>query len=605
MEQYTFQDSKTGRSITIESDRVPTEQELEQLFAQYSPRPAAQTAVPAPKPEDRGFGATAREAATDVALTAGGQALGALAGPAAPVTVPLGGAIGGGVANLINQLQRRSVDPNYKFRWGEFISDVGTGAIPGGAMAKTGVKAVTREALKQGAAGIAATTTQKVIDEGKLPTGGEMLLAGAPAAVLGAGAQKVLSGAPTAISAVRKAFAGRPKELRTFEAGSTKGLKVVPSDLDPSFTTTQLESLGGKAAVNQRTQLANQDAVNGMVKQELGVARDVELSPQVLKSIRERESKVYEQVDKLAEKARKDLEKLQQARVAATNIADPAQRAIEEAKFNAQFGKKEAQLTEQATASLEDLRKVRGDMQKMWDNYYASGGKNVDAQQGAIALKAQAEALEDTIDRVLRKTGKSALADRIVPARQRIAQSYNAEEMLNPGNFNIDPDVALRMLKRGVPLGGNLRLLAEFKAAFPNSLREASKVSSPDVSLLGTAAQGVLGGAIGLGTGNLPGAIVGAAAVPLARKGAREYLLSQGAQRRAYEAALPQAAIPLPLAATTAAMRQTGQEIGQQATSLPVPPQSAIEMLRNNPNLAKEFDAKYGAGSSKRYLKKP
>jgi len=156
-----------------------------------------------------------------------------------------------------------------------------------------------------------------------------------------------------------------------------------------------------------------------------------------------------------------------------------------------------------------------------------------------------------------------------------------------------------------VPLSGNLKLLAEFKAAFPNSLREASKVSSPDVSLLGTVAQGAVGGAIGLGAGSLPGAVVGAAAIPLARKGAREYLLSPGVQRRAYEAALPQAAAPLPLAAGTAAIRQTGQQMGQQATATPMPSPQAVEMLRKNPALAKDFDAKYGFGSAKRYLKTP
>lgn len=608
MEQYTYRNKKTGQVLTLEGERPPTKAELDAFFAQQQPAEApapapAPAETPAPAPASRGIGTTIRELATEAGAGTAGQAIGTAIAPGVGTVV--GGAIGGGAGNLINQLQRMSEDPNYRFRWGEFLSDIGTGAIPGGSLAKTGTKAVAREALKQGLAGAASSAAQQAIDEGKLPSAKETLFAGGVSALTGGAAQKVLSGAPSAAASVRKAFAGRSKELRTFEAGSAKGLKVVPSDLDPSFTTTQLESLGGKAAVNQRTQLANQDAVNKMVREELGIAENIGLSPSSLKALREQEGKVYEQVDALAEKARKDLEKLQKARAAATNVSDPAQRAIEEAKFNAKYGQKEARLTEQAAASLEDLRKTRGDMQRMWDNYYASGGKNVDAQQGAIALRAKAEELEDTIDRVLRKTGKSALADRIVPARQRIAQSYSVEEMLNPGNFNVDPDVAARMLKNGVPLSGNLRLLGEFKAAFPNSLREASKVSSPDVSLLGTVAQGAVGGVVGLGAGNLPGAVLGAAAVPLARKGAREYLLSPGVQRRAYEAALPQAKVPLPLAAGTAAMRQTGQQVGQQATATPVPNDQAIEALRKNPALAKDFDAKYGFGSAKRYLKTP
>lgn len=608
--QYTYRNKRTGQILTLEGERPPTKEELDQFFAQM---PAATTeTAPAPAPAapaapkagpERGIGTTIREFATEAGAGTAGQMLGTAILPGVGTVV--GGAVGAGAGNLINQFQRMSADPNYQFRWGEFFSDVGTGAIPGGSLAKSGTKAIAREALKQGAAGLASASVQKAVDEGKLLTGKEALLATAVPTAVGGAAQKVLSGAPEAISAVRKAFAGRSKELRTFEQGSAKGLKVVPSDLDPSFTTTQLESVGGKAAVSQRTQLGNQDAANNMAKQELRIAADAEITPTALKAIREEESKVYEQVDKMAEKARKDLEKLEQARAKALTISDPAERAVEEAKFNKKYGKKEAALREQAAASLEDLRKTRGDMQKMWDNYYASGGKNVDAQQGAIALKAQAEALEDAIDTTLRKVGRADLADRIVPARQRIAQTYNVEEMLNPGNFNVDPDVALRMLKRGVPLSGNLKLLAEFKAAFPNSLREASKVSSPDVSLLGTAAQGVLGGAVGLGTGSLPGAVIGAAAVPLARKGAREYLLSPGAQRRAYEAALPKAATPLALEGRTAAMRQAGLQAGQEQGATAVPTADAIEMLRKDPTLAKDFDAKYGRGSAKRYLKSP
>ena len=614
MPQYSFRNKTTGQVLTLEGERPPTEQELDEFFAQMPAAPEAATA-PAPAPylaptpeapkagPDRGIGATIRELGTSAGAGTAGQMLGTAVLPGVGTVV--GGAVGGAVGNLINQLQRRAEDPNYKFRLGEFLAETGAGAIPGGALAKTGAKAIAREAAKQGAAGLTTATVQKAVDEGQLPTAKEALLATAIPAVAGGAAQKILSEAPGAISAVRKAFAGRPKELRTFEQGSARGLKVVPSDLDPSFTTTQLESLGGKAAVNQRTQIANQDPVNQMVKRELRIAADTELSPSVLKSIREQEGKIYEQVDALAEKARKDLEKLQQARVKATNIADPAERAIEEAKFNKKYGAKESRLQEQAAASLEDLRKVRGDMQGMWDSYYASGGKNVEAQQGAIALKDKAKVLEDSIDATLRKIGRSDLADRIKPARERIAQTYNVEEMLNPGNFNIDPDVALRMLKRGVPLSGNLKLLAEFKAAFPNSLRESSKVSAPDVSLMGTFAQGALGGAVGLSTGNVPGAVVGALAIPAARKGAREYLLSQGVQRRAYEAALPKPTAALPLAAGTTALRQAGQQVGQEATVQPVPNAAAIEMLRNNPALAKEFDAKYGFGASRRYLKSP
>lgn len=613
MPQYTFRNKETGQSITLEGDREPTESELDYFFAQQKapeaakplPTPAAApapTAAPeTPKRGERGIGTTIRELGTEAGAATAGQMLGTAVAPG--IGTMVGGAAGGGIGNLINQFQRMSEDPGYKFKWGEFMSDVGLGAIPGGSLAKTGGKALLREAAKQGAAGLGAATVQKIADEGKLPTAKEALLATAVPAAGGAIAQKVLSQAPSSIAAVRKALAGRDQELKTFEQGALGGLKVVPSDINPSFAITQLESVGGKAAVSQRIQLANQKPVNDMVKAELGVPKNVELSPSVTRAIRNEEGDVYKQVDKLSLDARDELEKLQAMRAETSRISDPTEAAVAEAEFDKIHGAREAMLKEKAAANLEDLRRLRAEMEDSWKAYFSSGGNAIDAKTKALTLKTQADELEKGIDATLRRTGHADLADRITTARQRIAKTYDVDEMMNPGNFNIDPDVALRKLKSGDPLSGNLLTIARFKAAFPNSLRESSKVSNPDVSLLGTFAQGAVGAGAGIATGNIPAAIGGALAVPLARKGARELLLSTPMQLHSYEAALPKAIPSLGVGAAEAATRQTSQQAGQGSVRKPVPPAGAIELLKKNPSLAKSFDEKYGVGSARRYLK--
>jgi len=603
MAKYTVKDNITGRTIVLEGDHPPTPEDLESLFGP-APKPAAAPQPSAPEPvapaeseSGPSLGTTAREIGTQVLGTSLGQAVGSRFGSVGRMA---GGAVGGGTADLINQAVSMYSDPSKKFDFGRFVANTGLGGVPGGSAAKTGAGAVAKEAVKQGAAGVAAAGTEKMINKGQLLTAEEMATAGLPAAVLGGGAQKLFSSGSK--SAVASALANKPKELQTLEAGAARGLKIVPSDADPSFVTTQLESLGGKAAVNQRIQLSNADAVDNLAKASIGVAKDVELSPTLTKSIRATESNVYKQIDALAEKAKQQLDVLEQNRNQILNTSSSHQAQINLAAYDAKFGKQMADLSEQAAASVEDLRKVRGETQGMWDAYFSSAGKNVDAQQKAIQLQQQAEQLSASIDATLRKTGHATLADKLDKARTRIARTYNIDEMMNPGTYHIDPDVALRMTKRGVPLGDELKLLAEFKAAFPNSLRDPAKVTSPDVSALGMAGQGILAGTVGLTTGNLPLAAAAAFAKPVASRAAREYLLSPGVQERAISKMLPEAVSPLSTELTSAATRSAGQQVGQQMARPSNPPPDAVKMLIKNPKLSAQFDAKYGQGSAARYL---
>ena len=607
MAQYTVKDNITGRTLVLESDHSPTPEELLSLFGpapkpEAPPQPSApESAAPAEltAPESGpGLGTTARELGTQVAGTAIGQAVGSRFGSLGRMA---GGAIGGGSADLINQAVSMYSDPSKKFDLGRFVANTGLGGVPGGSAGGTGAGAIAKEALKQGAASVAAAGTEKMINKGQLLTGEEMATAGLPAAVLGGAAQKLLSSGSK--SAVAAALANKPQELRTLEAGAARGLKIVPSDANPSFVTTQLESLGGKAAVNQRIQLANADAVDNLAKASIGVAKDVELTPMLTKSIRATESNVYKQIDELAEKAQQKLDVLKQDRASIETNASAHQAEVDLEAFDAKFGRQMADLGEQAAASVEDLRKVRGETQGMWDAYFNSAGRNIEAQQKAIQLQQQAEQLSASIDATLRRTGNATLADSLDKARIRIARTYNIDEMMNPGTYHIDPDVALRMSKRGVPLGAELKLLAQFKAAFPNSLRDPAKVTSPEVSALGMAGQGLLAGTVGLTTGNLPLTVAAAFAKPVASKAAREYLLSPGVQQRSIAAMAPTAIAPLATELQSAATRTAGQQVGQQMARPSNPPPNAVKMLIQDPKLAAQFDAKYGRGSAARYLK--
>ena len=139
--------------------------------------------------------------------TIAGGALGALGGPLAPITVPLGMAVGGFAGGFLGSLWAQDIEGQEEKSYGRAIAAGTVGAIPFGG---TGAKAITgatkitgkmiagaagREAVKGGVLGATEATIATQIDEGRMPTkeeyaayvGGGTLFGGA----LGAASPKI------------------------------------------------------------------------------------------------------------------------------------------------------------------------------------------------------------------------------------------------------------------------------------------------------------------------------------------------------------------------------------------------------------------------------
>ena len=209
-ELFAEHDRRAAEAQRTDRERLPSEPPAELAFPNFTVKPES---VSESRP---GVGTMAAEMGMSVAGGALGQTVGAAGGP---VGMAVGGAIGSGLANVANQLIRMRSDPNYRFKYGELAADIGTGAIPGGPLMKTGVKAAAKEGLKQGAGGLVGGNVQSVIDEQRLQTGKENLLSGVLPAVAGAGAQRLLSGAPEIAQAAQAQRMSPPKEVAALEAG--------------------------------------------------------------------------------------------------------------------------------------------------------------------------------------------------------------------------------------------------------------------------------------------------------------------------------------------------------------------------------------------------
>ena len=187
-------------------------------------------------------GARVAELAGDVAAEAGGatagQMIGLAGGPFAPVTVPLGGFIGGGIGNTIAQGRRMTRGEQDGFQLGQLLGAAGISAIPGGQVAKGATVAgrIARSTAVMGGAGAAGNIVQQVIDrpEGQAFDGAQVATAGA----LGAAGGALVQGGVEGFKALAGLFRRTPPavfEAATPEeviAGIARAEGLAPSEIE-------------------------------------------------------------------------------------------------------------------------------------------------------------------------------------------------------------------------------------------------------------------------------------------------------------------------------------------------------------------------------------
>ena len=169
----------------------------------------------------------------DVASEAGGaiagQMIGLAGGPLAPVTVPLGGFIGGGIGNTIAQTRRMARGEQDGFRFGELLASSAISAIPGGAVAKGASTAarIGRTAAVMGGASTAGSVVQQAIDrpEGESIDLGQAALSGAIGAAGGAVMQGGVEAATPLFTKLASVFKRTPPA--TFERAGPEMVNAI------------------------------------------------------------------------------------------------------------------------------------------------------------------------------------------------------------------------------------------------------------------------------------------------------------------------------------------------------------------------------------------
>lgn len=310
------------------------------------------------------------------------------------------------------------------------------------------------------------------------------------------------------VNKLANAYAGRQAARQTANAGrdaaavSAKGAgyTLAPTDVRPNALNSVLEGLSGKIKTSQAASARNQRVTNDLAKSAVGLAPDDALTPQALQAIRSQAGQAYDAVAssgtitpgpkyaqaldaivKDAQQAAKDFPKGKQSPILAEIDA------LRSGSFD-------------AASAVSKIKTLRADA----DAAYAQGDKALGA-----ALKKGAGALEDAIEEHLQQAGPGMLKQ-FRDARQLIAKTYSVERALNSASGDVSAATLGAQLKKGRPLSGELKTIAEVNAAFPKStqaLQQNYNALSP------------LDYAVAFGSGNVAGLV--------ARPGIRSLILSK------------------------------------------------------------------------------
>lgn len=508
------------------------------------------TTLPAGRAINGSMGPLGR-AIADAGLEGGGamagQALGAMGGPLDPVTVPLGGGVGGMVGNALAQQRRMSMGEQNGFRWGQMFGAFPVGAVPGGPLAKAGVGTLTKEAGKYALANLAGKMTQTAVDEGRLPTAGET----AGAVVLGAAGPVLAAGADAGAGAAKILAKTMQNSARdaTLAAARAAGYVIPASRVNPGPINNLLESVAGKASTLQEAAVRNQEITNALARKAVGLPINAPITTQTLAAVREKAAAPYREIENLANQAKSDLDALKKSKFTASNpheleiqMSDPA--TVKEA----------SSLAIKAGADVDALKKARFDATSNYQFYHRSGDPK--ALETARAAEKRAAELEDSLQAAAKEMGKPELAAELFASRVRIAKTYEIEKALNIADSNVSAPILGRSIDKDAPLTGGLKTAAKFNQAFPQVTREGATVPSPGVSKMRMFSALALGGGGAAGMGP-KGAMLGA--IPFMEGPARTLALS-----KPWQAFMAKPAYGVPQADTGARfLRQTTANVGR------------------------------------------
>ncbi len=312
---------------------------------------------------------------------------------------------------------------------------------------------------------------------------------------------------------------------KEFAAARPEGYVVPPASVRPTVGNIALESISGKAALQQIASGKNQEVTNRLAAEAVGLPVGEQITKTALERVRAESGKVYEKLksfgafsadnDFYSDIATINAESQELLRafpdlpLAGAEKINNLVNAINQPNFDSKT----------AVTLVKTLRQQA--------TKHFSGAPTAEEQALGAAKRKAADAMEALISRRLAQSGDTQLINEFNDARTRIAKTYSIENALElSGNVNAKKLAA--QLKADKPLTGGLRTAAQFAGNFPKASVTPETYGSPGVSALDAAM--AAGGTSMLPIVGAPGIL--AAGLPLARPVTRSVALSRMLQNR-------------------------------------------------------------------------
>tara|TARA_R110000868_G_scaffold346773_1_gene607921 strand:+ start:1353 stop:3536 length:2184 start_codon:yes stop_codon:yes gene_type:complete len=292
-----------------------------------------------------------------------------------------------------------------------------------------------------------------------------------PAQVMNEAAVGGILTAPTAtVSALTtpRAPVVLDRKQQIAQAAIAQGATLPPSQVNPSILNSILEGISGKQTTQQVASIKNQAVVNTQARKVLGLADDVEITPQVLQDYRSVKGQAYDAL-RANPAYYADKPFLNDIN---TKFAEIQKRGLVKSGDELSLLNELKQLRFDGDGLVEKIKVLRSDS----DINFRSD--KPDQIRLAQVQKFAAKQLEDLAERNLQNFNQPDVMSNFRQARQDIAKSYTIEKALNAATGDVSGAKLGQRAAAGKIVPSELQALADAAATYKQSFQNPAAIGS-------------------------------------------------------------------------------------------------------------------------------